>query len=101
MITGKKNPEVKVVLDTNVYISAILFGRKPEEVRKLSQEGKIELLVSEAIIAEVAEILILIFYPNLLPLLFALLHKYIGILHRLGSILLLSLPHASPSLYRL
>ena len=57
MITGKKNPEVKVVLDTNVYISAILFGRKPEEIRKLSQEGKIELLVSEAIIAEVAGVL--------------------------------------------
>ncbi len=57
MSIGKKNPEVKVVLDTNVYISAILFGRKPEEIRKLSQEGKIELLVSEAIIAEVAEVL--------------------------------------------
>jgi len=57
MITGKKNPEVKVVLDTNVYISAILFGRKPEEIRKLSQKGKIELLVSEAIIAEVAGVL--------------------------------------------
>jgi len=53
----KKNPEAKVVLDTNVYISAILFGRKPEEIRKLSQEGKIEFLVSEAIIAEVAEVL--------------------------------------------
>lgn len=57
MSIGKKNPEVKVVLDTNVYISAVLFGRKPEEIRRLSQEGKIELLVSEAIIAEVAEVL--------------------------------------------
>ncbi len=57
MITGKKNPEVKVVLDTNVYISAILFGRKPEEIRKLFQEGEIELLVSEAIIAEMAGVL--------------------------------------------
>ena len=57
MSIGKKNPEVKVVLDTNIYISAILFGGKPEKIRKLSQEGKIELLVSEAIIAEVAEVL--------------------------------------------
>lgn len=57
MSIGKKNPEVKVVLDTNVYISAVLFGRKLEEIRRLSQEGKIELLVSEAIIAEVAEVL--------------------------------------------
>jgi len=57
MSIGKKNPEVKVILDTNVYVSAILFGGKPEEIRKLSKEKKIELLVSEAIIAEVAEIL--------------------------------------------
>ena len=57
MSIGKKNPEVKAVLDTNIYISAILLGRKPEEIRKISQEGKIELLVSEAIIAEVAEVL--------------------------------------------
>jgi len=57
MSIGKKNPELRVVLDTNVYISAVLFGRKPEEIRRLSQEGKIGLLVSEAIIAEVAEVL--------------------------------------------
>jgi len=53
----KKNPEVKVVLDTNVYVSAVLFGGKSEKIRKLSKEKKIELLVSEAIIAEVAEVL--------------------------------------------
>lgn len=53
----KKNQEIKVVLDTNVYISTILFGGKLERIRKLSKERRIELLVSEAIIAEVAEIL--------------------------------------------
>jgi len=53
----KKNPVQRVVLDTNVYISAILFGGTPEKIRKLSKEKKIELLVSEAIIAEVAEVL--------------------------------------------
>ena len=47
----------KVVLDTNVYISAILFGGKPEVIRKLLREGKIEVLVSEAIILEIAEVL--------------------------------------------
>jgi len=47
----------KVVLDINVYISAILFGGKPEKIRKLSKEGKVELLISEAIIAEITEIL--------------------------------------------
>ena len=53
----KKNPVQRVVLDTNVYISAILFGGTPEKIRKLSKERKIELLISEAIIAEVAEVL--------------------------------------------
>lgn len=47
----------KVVLDTNVYISAILFGGKPEEIRKLSKEKKIEILISEAILKEIAEAL--------------------------------------------
>jgi len=53
----KKNLAIKVVLDTNVYISVILFGGNPEKIRKLSKEKKIELLVSEAIIAEIAEVL--------------------------------------------
>jgi len=48
---------LRVVLDTNVYISAILFGGKPEEIRKLLKEGKIDVLISEAIILEIAEVL--------------------------------------------
>jgi putative PIN family toxin of toxin-antitoxin system len=48
---------LKVVLDTNVYISAILFGGKPETIRRLCKEGEIEILVSEAIISEIAEVL--------------------------------------------
>ena len=48
---------IKVVADTNVYISAILFGGKPEEIRKLAREGKVELLISETILAEIAGIL--------------------------------------------
>lgn len=47
----------KVVADTNVFISAILFGGKPEEIRRLAREGKIELLVSEIMIAEITGIL--------------------------------------------
>jgi putative PIN family toxin of toxin-antitoxin system len=54
---GKKNPEVKVVLDTNIYVSAILFGGNPEKIRKLSKDKKIEVLISEAIVAEMAEVL--------------------------------------------
>jgi putative PIN family toxin of toxin-antitoxin system len=45
---------VKVVIDTNIYISAVLFGGNSEKVIKLAREGKIELLVSENILAEIA-----------------------------------------------
>ena len=55
IVRGK--PELKVVLDTNIYISAILFGGNPERIRKLSKEKELEILISEAIIAEVAEVL--------------------------------------------
>jgi len=47
----------KVAADTNVYISAILFGGKPEEITRLAREGKVELLISEAILAEIAGVL--------------------------------------------
>ena len=48
---------IKVAADTNVYISAILFGGKPEEITRLAREGKVELLISEAILAEIAGVL--------------------------------------------
>ena len=48
---------IKVVLDTNVYISAILFGGKSETIRGLAKEGKIVILVSEEILAELAGVL--------------------------------------------
>ncbi len=48
---------IKVVADTNVYISAILFGGKPEEIRKLARESKIEIFTSEIILTEIAGVL--------------------------------------------
>ena len=48
---------IKVVADTNVYISAILFGGNSEEIRKLARDGEVELLISEAILAEIAGVL--------------------------------------------
>ena len=48
---------IKVVADTNVYISAVLFGGKPEQIRELAREGRIELLISENILAEIAGVL--------------------------------------------
>jgi putative PIN family toxin of toxin-antitoxin system len=48
---------IKAVADTNVYISAIVFGGKSEAVRKLAVEGNVELLISESILAEIAGVL--------------------------------------------
>lgn len=48
---------IKAVADTNVYISAVLFGGRPEEIRELAREGKIELLISETLLAEIAGVL--------------------------------------------
>ena len=48
---------IKVVADTNIYLSAILFGGKPDKIRRLAREKEIELLISEQILAEIAGIL--------------------------------------------
>lgn len=46
--------KTRVVLDTNIYISAILFGGRPGEVFLLAKEREYELFVSPALIAELA-----------------------------------------------
>jgi uncharacterized protein len=48
---------VKVVADTNVYVSAIIFGGKPQVILELAQEGQIELFISDDILSETARIL--------------------------------------------
>lgn len=48
----------KVVLDTNVIISAVGFGGKPGQVLLLALEEEIHAVTSEVLLAEVQEILI-------------------------------------------
>ncbi len=48
---------IRIVLDINVCISAILFGGKPEVIIDLARRGKIEVIISEFIIGEIADIL--------------------------------------------
>lgn len=43
---------LRIVFDTNVYISAALVGRRAETVMNLASAGKVTLLVSEPILAE-------------------------------------------------
>ncbi len=48
---------LRVVLDSNVFISAILFGGKPEKIVNLARCGEIELISSLSIINEVLTVL--------------------------------------------
>jgi uncharacterized protein len=48
---------IKVTADTNIYMSAILFGGNPERIINLAATGKFILLLSHDILAEVAFVL--------------------------------------------
>jgi len=47
----------RAVLDSNVYLSAVLFGGNPRLIVELAQSGLIETIASGAIVAEVEETL--------------------------------------------
>lgn len=47
----------KVVFDSNIFISSIVYGGKPRKVFELAIEGKIELYISREILEEVEEVL--------------------------------------------
>jgi uncharacterized protein len=49
---------VKVVLDTNVLISAIMFGGKSREILEMGISGKIKVALSQDILKELAEVLV-------------------------------------------
>ncbi len=48
---------IRIVIDTNIYISAILFDGKPESTIKLAATEKVALYTTYAIVAEVAGVL--------------------------------------------
>lgn len=50
---------MRVVLDTNVLISAVLFpGGTPDAVYRLALEGRVELLTSRPLLAELGRVLV-------------------------------------------
>lgn len=61
MPSSKKHAP-KVVLDANVWISAMLWGGKPAAIIKAAEMGKVNIIVSEAIIGEISQVLN---YPKL------------------------------------
>jgi len=44
----------KVVFDTNIFISAIIFGGNPRQCLELARKGEIELIGSRAILLELS-----------------------------------------------
>ena len=48
---------IKVVLDTNIYISGILFAGKPREVLDLAIKSKIHVFISPDILSELRDVL--------------------------------------------
>lgn len=48
---------MRVVLDTNVVASALLWGGTPERLIELAGDGRLELFTSEALLAELSGIL--------------------------------------------
>ena len=48
---------VRVVLDTNVWISALNFGGKPAQILKLAVKGRIRLYSSQTLFAELLGVL--------------------------------------------
>lgn len=49
---------LKVVLDTNILVSALIFGGKPEQVYNLVLEKQIAAVISMVLFSELLEILI-------------------------------------------
>jgi uncharacterized protein len=47
----------RVTADTNLYISAFNFGGNPERFLRVAKAGSIQLVTSDAILAEVGEVL--------------------------------------------
>jgi putative PIN family toxin of toxin-antitoxin system len=48
---------MRVVADSNTYISALMFGGKPEQLLRLAQENEFQLVISEPILAELADVI--------------------------------------------
>jgi putative PIN family toxin of toxin-antitoxin system len=59
---SSKKQELKVVLDANVWISALLWGGKPAEIAKAAEKGQFVIFLSEEIAGEISQVLA---YPRI------------------------------------
>lgn len=56
MNTGTAASPVKVLLDTNIIISAIVFGGKPRKILRLVLDKKIQAITSPILLAELEDV---------------------------------------------
>ncbi len=56
-MSSSKKRELKAVLDTNVWVSALLWGGKPAEIIKAAEQSKIYIVISEEIVNEISQVL--------------------------------------------
>lgn len=68
MNSGMAENPVKVILDTNLIVSALVYGGKPEQIYRLVLEKKIIAYISPFIITEVIEVLTKKFHFNQIKL---------------------------------
>ncbi len=48
---------IRITADSNIYISALLFGGPPDDILTLARQGKILISISDAILDEVTRVL--------------------------------------------
>ena len=61
-----RKPMIRVVLDTNVFISAVLKPRSnPGLIFKFIRDGRIELIISPGILSEIERVML---YPKLMKI---------------------------------
>ena len=53
----KKVEKPKLVLDSNIFISAVVFGGKPRDILNLAIEGLIEMAISDDVLEEIKGVL--------------------------------------------
>lgn len=56
-VPKKKPAKPKLVLDSNVFISALVFGGKPREILELAVRGLVEIAISDDIFEEIRGVL--------------------------------------------
>ena len=58
MNSSNTSTEIRVCLDTNILVSALIFGGKPDEILDLAARKQIKIISSPVILAELQQVLI-------------------------------------------